>query len=173
MTSSALSPADASALVAELSTLLTVMPRAGGGSAADLKAVIRIYLADLADLPADAVRRAIADFRRGVRGEGLWAPTPAQIAIAVRQEIAEADAKARALPSGGPLVRVEQDSPQGDAWAAYNRALGVSTPWPNGHWYFSSEFPPGWDAARVARELRGKFRFAVAARQEAGETTSR
>ncbi len=46
-------------------------------------------------------------------------------------------------PSGTAKVRVDQDTPQGDAWDAYRRARGEKCVWSSGRWYFDTEWPPG------------------------------
>lgn len=49
------------------------------GEESDLRAKIKIYTSDLADLPRFALSSACRDFRLGIVGEGKWVPTQGEI----------------------------------------------------------------------------------------------
>lgn len=74
----ALAPATADSLLAELTAMFRVMAMRGGDEQ-ELEAVIRVYLADVQDLPHFAVARACQAFRRGDVGGGKFAPTPGEL----------------------------------------------------------------------------------------------
>lgn len=62
----------------EITALFATMGRRSGDDE-DAKAIVAIYLADLAGIPGFALRQACADFRQGRAGDGKWVPTQAQI----------------------------------------------------------------------------------------------
>lgn len=72
-----LRPAGVARAQQEVAALIGLRPIRG--DATDMRAVLAIYGADLADLPLFALSAACADFRQGRAGDGEWAPTQAQI----------------------------------------------------------------------------------------------
>jgi hypothetical protein len=146
---------DLARIAAEISATIAVMA-VRSAAAHDAKAVIQIYVSDLGDLPSELVLKAIREFRQGERGDGKWLPTPGEIRIAVRNELALREAKhaAEAPSAPPPRFRIDRDSPQGKAWCAHGRAIGVKYPWPNSHWFFESEWPPGFDPDSPQLECR-------------------
>lgn len=75
--------------MADLTAMLATMPsRAASGL--DAAAMLRIYEDDLRGLPVGKLREAIRDFRTGKLGSGRFAPTAAEIAMAVRERMAAA-----------------------------------------------------------------------------------
>lgn len=74
-----LRPAGVARAQQEVAALIGLRPIRG--DATDLRAVLAIYGADLADLPLFALSAACADFRQGRAGDGEWAPTQAQIRV--------------------------------------------------------------------------------------------
>lgn len=51
----------------------------------DGKILIRVYMADLADLPAFALQRACERFRKGEAGDGKWAPSIGELRAETRR----------------------------------------------------------------------------------------
>jgi hypothetical protein len=73
-----LTRAETSALVAELTTLLRVM-KLKNGDEGEMSGMLRVYIADLEDLPLWAICEACKAFRRAQVGEGVFAPTPGEL----------------------------------------------------------------------------------------------
>jgi hypothetical protein len=51
----------------------------------DSKILIRVYMADLADLPAFALQRACERFRKGEAGDGKWVPSIGELRAETRR----------------------------------------------------------------------------------------
>jgi hypothetical protein len=73
-----LAPAGDRALDPHIASLMVSL-RYSSEAPEDRKALMRIWAADLADLPLFAVERACTDFRQGRAGDGKWLPTQAEV----------------------------------------------------------------------------------------------
>ena len=105
-----------------LAMLLAALARRNSAEI-DNAACVKVYLHDLSDLPIDAVERACSDYRRGVIGDGVWAPTSAQI----RQAALSAAARMETRETlNRPMIAGETDFRQIQAEArriAVNRGI--------------------------------------------------
>ena len=76
--SASLTPASSEDLLAEMWALLRTMA-VRNGAEEELAAVVKVYVADLEDLPLWAVSAACRAYRRGDIGNGTFAPTPGEV----------------------------------------------------------------------------------------------
>ena len=73
-----LAPLSRSDMTAELGLMLDVMP-AAATTDISREVRLRVYLADLADVPGHALRAAVAAYRRGETGSGPFAPSVGEL----------------------------------------------------------------------------------------------
>lgn len=108
-----LQPASQREIKSDLSAMFVTMAGRSGDET-DASVLLAVYLSDLAEFPAWAVRETIADFRRGKIGDGKWYPAPGEICRECARRVAGwarektdliAIADARVLPNSSSDMR--------------------------------------------------------------------
>jgi len=111
--------------VAAVTAVLATLKRRNADEI-DNKAALAIYVEDLRDLPIDAVERSCAEFRRGTIGDGIFAPTSAQIRqealkVADRIERYRAPSDALRIPDERQMRDIRDEAHR----IAGDRGLGI------------------------------------------------
>jgi len=123
-----LSRAPSNDLLAEVTTLMRTM-KARNGDEDELSALIRVYIADLEDLPLWAVSAACRAYRRGDVGAGVFLPTPGELRKTAKTYTApwvEERAKLSRIITARVLAPVSPESEQRrDAALAHVRETGA------------------------------------------------